>query len=227
MLIYQYCVITIPLLLLYHIISTCSHIYLNINTSTVIHQLYRSIVCGSVSLAAAIITIVHWQSSPFTKSLGIHAVNQTMIGFLALDVCLMAYHRNTRLELWAHHVFCLATYVIMVEYFDHSNLLLAMMSMGESLSIMSGVDALLNVITLNVITFNKTTRYNQYSSITKWFRMGIIVFVRFPLWLYLAYITVHFATPLVVRINSAIGVYVMILMDAHWFKRCHCVVHSA
>ena len=201
----HYLVVVAPLMVLYHVTATCSRAYFHITNPTVVHKIYRSIVCSIVSLWSFLCTIMHWHSSPFATSPGIQAINQTMIGFLAWDMCLMAFHRNTRVELWGHHVFCLSTYVLMVEYFEHSNLLLAMLSMGESLSVLSGVDAVVV----------------QYSGVTNIYRMGVIILVRFPLWLYLSYIAIHPESPPAVRVNCAIGVYCMVVLDAYWFKRCH------
>ena len=213
MLMSQYLVVVAPLMVLYHITATCSSVYFHLTNHNVIHQIYRSIVCSMVSLGSFLCTIVYWHSSPFATSPGINAINQTMIGFLAWDMCLMAYHRNTRVELWGHHAFCLATYVLMVEYFGQSNLLLAMMSMGESLSVLSGVDA--------VVDAGVDTNMNHHRIITNMYRMAIIILVRFPLWLYLAKMTLHPESPPAVRVNCAIGVYCMVVMDAYWYKRCH------
>ena len=222
---YQYMCIVVSLMALHHIVVTCSTTCFTITTNVVTFQIYRSIVCTIMSIISFVIITMNWDGSPFTTSPMIHIVNKTMIGIFATDLVLMGYYQNKKIELWIHHVFCLLTYIIMVEYFEHSNITLLMIAIGESLEILSGVDAvsvdtvLVNAYSVETVLVNTVS--NNLQIITNLYQMMIIIFIRFPAWLYVAHVVVHPASPLAMRLNGIFGIYIMVNLDAHWFKKCY------
>ena len=181
---------------------------------------YRSLMCLFFSLYSfenTITNLVPGYLEPFDyKFDGFTDISQWFVAYLFLDIGKMAWMKNTRWDLYIHHIWCLVSYLIAFYYnkigFFHSFVLA-----NEAISIVSGADSL----------FMEEKSMDKSKS-CKVYRKNIIKYLRQPVWIITLLMTLHRAhdIPNIMFWNGLITSCLMIWLDRYWEKKCDKVINS-
>lgn len=179
---------------------------------------YRSGMCmffALYSMENTINNLVPGYLEPFDfKFSGFEDISQWFIAYLILDISKMAWMKNTRIDLYVHHGWCLISFLIAFYYnkvgFFHSFLLI-----NEAISIVSGIDSQY----LEDGDFAKSKKCKIY-------RKNIIKYVRLPIWITTLLMTLHHShnVPDIMFWNGLISSGLMIWLDRYWEKKCDKVI---
>lgn len=181
---------------------------------------YRSLMCMFFSLYSfdnTVNNLISGYIEPFDyKFDGFEDISQWFVAYLILDIGKMAWMKNTRWDLYVHHIWCLASYLVAMYYnkigFFHSFLLI-----NEAISIVSGIDSLY-----------MEEKSMEKSKACKVYRKNIIKYLRLPIWIITLLMTLHHTrdVPDVMFWNGLISSCLMIWLDRYWEKKCDKVIES-
>ncbi len=181
---------------------------------------YRSLMCmffTFYSLENSVNNLVSGYIEPFDyKFEGFNDISQWFISYLILDIGKMAWMKNTRWDLYVHHIWCLASYCIAFFYdkigFFHSFILI-----NEAISIVSGVDSL----------YMEEKQMDKSKS-CKLYRKNIIKYLRLPIWIITLLLSLHnrHDIPDVMFWNGLVTSCLMIWLDRYWERKCDKVIES-
>lgn len=184
---------------------------------------YRSLMClffSLYSLENTMNNLLYGLIDPFNyKSRSFQDIAEWFIAYLIVDIGNMIRLKNTRWDLYVHHIYCLATY-IMGFYSGQSGsgqFLYSFLLINESISIVSGVDSL-------YMELNEMEKSRQ----CKIYRKNIIKYLRIPIWLTLFVTTLYHGDELDSKFfwNGIISSMVMTSLDVYWEKKCDKVINS-
>ncbi len=182
---------------------------------------YRSLMClffSLYSLDNTVNNLISGYIEPFDyKFEGFEDISQWFVSYLILDIGKMAWMKNTRWDLYVHHIWCLASYLIAMYYnkigFFHSFLLI-----NEAISIVGGIDSMF----MEEKDMDKSKKCKVY-------RKNIIKYLRLPIWIITLLMTLHHThdVPDIMFWNGLISSCLMIWLDRYWEKKCDKVIDSA
>jgi hypothetical protein len=181
---------------------------------------YRSLMCMFFSLYSLDNTINNigpGYAKPFDfKTNEFIDISEWFVAYLILDIGKMAWMKNTRWDLYVHHIWCLTTYGI-AHHYGKIGFLANLVLVAESISIVSGVDA----------QFLEDKELDK-SKACKVYRKNIIKYLRQPLWVFGLLITLYNAhsLPSVMFWNYILGSLLLIYLDRYWEKKCDKVINS-
>jgi hypothetical protein len=173
--------------------------YLSINlilpfSSNINFSIYRSICCFYL-FTKALLNIKNNSKKQKEK------LNKLFIEYLFTDLILMVCLKNTRIDLWIHHIICLIIYKMNITINDH---MLNVLLIAEIISIVSGFYQLCQKYDL------------PFKNNCLIFRLGCIIVVRFPIWIY----SIKNFNKLKLKkknfIFSSFALVLMILLDIYW-----------
>lgn len=190
------------LMMLFYMVFVYCKTYLDITNIQKIIQIYQSIVCSVICLLAIAVGVVHSSQSPFATSPLIQGTIQIMTAFFIVDMGLMIWQRNTDIYLWGRQVVCVLSYLLLVDYYEYPIKLLSIIGISKALFICNSIES----VNIN------------------FYRIMILLWIRFPLWLYVGYVAFYPATPMSVRLFCSVGMFVMLHTDKQWFKKYHRVL---
>ena len=135
--------------------------------------IYRSLCCLFLFLYA-VVNVFFVDKSAFLNLVyynnpHIIDLNQWFLAYAIVDTIFMVLYKNSRIDLWIHHIIFIIG-VLIYYYSFGTNLIL----LGEALSLFSGID--LYYIENNMM-------YKSY--LCKKIRKSILLYLRFPIWLFI------------------------------------------
>ena len=176
-------------------------------------NVYRSLMCLYFALYSLEITINNFKDaygSPFDyKNDNIIELSEWFIAYLILDIEKMILTKNTRWDLYVHHVWCLISFIIGL-YYDKCGYFHVFLLINESISIVSGIDS---------ISLEEDKKYE--SMLCKKYRKNIIRFIRLPIWILVLLTTLHHnkEIPSIMFWNGLLTSALMIYLDNYWEKK--------
>ena len=180
---------------------------------------YRSLMCLFFSLYSLDNTLNNLLSGyrePFDyKFEGFENICHWFVSYLILDIGKMIWMRNKRWDLYIHHIWGLASYLIAMFYnkigFLHSFVLIS-----ESVSIVSGIDSM-------YMEENKLDK----SKTCKVYRKNIIKYLRLPIWIITLLMTLRniHKLPGLMFWNVLLSSCLMFWLDRYWEKKCDKVIN--
>lgn len=182
---------------------------------------YRSLMCMFFTLYSLENTINNLgpgYAKPFDYNTdGFTDISEWFMAYLALDIGKMAWMKNTRWDLYVHHIWCLTTYV-MASYYGKIGFMANLVLIAEAISIVSGIDAQY-----------MEEKDMEKSKSCKVYRKNIIKYLRQPLWVFFFLTTLYHAhsLPPILFWNYLITAPVLIYLDRYWEKKCDKVIDSA
>lgn len=179
---------------------------------------YRSLMClffALYSLENTVNNIASGYMEPFDfKFEGFNDISDWFISYLILDISKMAWMQNARWDLYVHHIWCLASFLISM-YYDKLGFFHSFLLINESISIVSGMDSLF-----------METKEMEKSKKCKIYRKNIIKYLRLPIWIITLLITIHKAhnIPNIMFWNGLLTSCLMIYLDRYWERKCDKVI---
>ena len=179
---------------------------------------YRSLMCLSFTIIGLNILTNHFTEGfihPFSYSHeDIIEAYHLFFGYLIVDIVKLVALKNTRIDLYIHHVLCIGS--LLISYFVnkfgyiHSIILIC-----EAISIVSGFDSM---------AMEDKDEISSYKS--KKIRKYIIKYIRIPIWIIVFLFTIKFTnkTPNLLWYNGIIVPLVMIYLDKYWESKCDKVI---
>ena len=181
---------------------------------------YRSLMClffALYSLENTANNLISGYIEPFDyKFEGFDDISKWFMSYLILDIGKMAWMKNTRWDLYVHHIWCLASYIIATYYgkigFFHSFVLI-----NEAISVVSGIDSMY-----------MEEKQMDKSANCKLYMKNIIKYLRLPIWIITLLITLHNThdVPDIMFWNGLITSCLMIWLDRYWERKCDKVIRS-
>jgi hypothetical protein len=181
---------------------------------------YRSLMClffALYSLENTTNNFIDGYIEPFDfKFEGFTDISQWFMSYLILDIGKMAWMKNTRWDLYVHHIWCLCSFGIGMYYdkigFSHSFLLI-----NEAISIVSGIDSMY-----------MEDKEMDKSKMCKLYRKNIIKYLRQPIWIITLLISLKEANniPNIMFWNGLLTSALMIWLDRYWERKCDKVLEN-
>ena len=182
-------------------------------------SVYRSLMCLFFMLFALENLINNFTdlfNQPYTNRECYSDITSWFIVYLIMDVLKMILDKNTRIDLYIHHIWCLFV-VVSFKYFGISCSIVNLILINEAISIVSGLD-------LMAMEDNKMKESYYY----KVYRKSIIRYIRLPIWILGLLFTIrhtHQSKPILWWI-STFTCFLMIGMDHYWEKKCDKVINK-
>jgi hypothetical protein len=162
--------------------------------------------------------LVEGYIEPFNfKYEGFNDISEWFMAYLILDIGKMAWMKNTRWDLYVHHIWCLASFGI-AYYYDKIGFFHSFVLINEAISIISGIDSMY-----------MEEKSMDKSKACKVYRKNIIKYLRLPIWIITLLMTLHHThdVPNIMFWNGLISSVLMIWLDRYWEKKCDKVIESA
>jgi hypothetical protein len=183
-------------------------------------NVYRSLMCLYFTLYSLDITINNFSKGciePYhfrTKSF--LDIIKWFIAYLIVDIGKMIWMKNTRLDLYIHHIWCLISYLFAF-YYNKIGFLHIVALISESISIISGIDSLY----LEEQNLEKSKDCKRY-------RKNVIKYIRQPLWIIGILLTLENADSIspIIFWNGLFTSFILIFLDIYWEKKCDKVINS-
>lgn len=181
---------------------------------------YRSLLCAFFVLYSFENTVNNFSQGivkPFDyKTDNFTDISEWFVAYLTLDIGKMVWMKNTRLDLYIHHIWCLATYGAAF-YFNKIGFMTNIVLVAEAISIVSGIDS----------QYMENKDMNK-SKICKVYRKNIIKYVRQPLWIFCFFMILYHknSLPSILFWNYMIGIPIMLYLDKYWEKKCDKVINT-
>jgi hypothetical protein len=178
-------------------------------------SVYRSLMCIYFSLYSFELTVNYIdeaRSNPFIfKNDEITELSEWFISYLIIDLEKMILTRNTRIDLYIHHIWCLLSFLVAQHYNELSYFHIFLL-INESISIVSGLDS---------IYLEEDSKYE--SMLCKKYRKNIIRFIRLPIWITLFFGMIYNRKNLsnIIFWNGILTSLLMLYLDEHWYKKCN------
>ena len=180
---------------------------------------YRSLMCLSFTIIGLNILTNHFTEGfrhPFSYSHE-HMVEayHLFFGYLIVDIIKMIALKNTRIDLYIHHILCIGSLIIShcVNKFGYIHCIILIC---EIISIISGIDSM---------AMNDNDKIISYKS--KKFRKYIIKYVRIPIWIIALLFTIKHTNKIsnYLWYNGIILSICMIYLDKYWENKCDKVIN--
>ena len=144
-------------------------------------------------------------------------ISEWFIAYLALDLGKMIYMKNTRWDLYIHHMWCLAAFALSY-YNGKFTFIHSFVLINEAISIVSGIDSM--------HLEDNTAQSLEDSKECKRFRKNIIRYLRIPIWLITLGISYYHRKDIPFYMQLIIGTTAPLLigMDLYWQKKCDKVI---
>jgi len=184
-------------------------------------NIYRSLMCIYFSLYSLEITINNFDEAygiPFDfKNEEINEISDWFIAYLIIDIEKMILTKNSRFDLYIHHIWCLISFLI-AQYYDKLGYFHVFLLINEAISIVSGIDS---------IFLEENKKYE--SMLCKKYRKNIIRFIRLPIWIIVFLTTIHHRKniPSIMFWNGILTSLLMIYLDDYWFKKCNDAIEKS
>lgn len=180
-------------------------------------SVYRSLLCLNFllySLENLVCNFSDLFTDPYQSRDCYNNVSDWFIVYTIFDLIKMIMSKNSRIDLYIHHIWCLGTFLIS-KSFGNCGAILNASLLAEAISIVSGID----LIAMENDNMKESYYYKKY-------RKYIIKFFRLPLWILLLLITIKNTrkTPSLVWYNFILSSIVMIGLDQFWEKKCNKVI---
>ena len=181
-------------------------------------NVYRSLMCLYFSLHSLEITV-----NNFTEAYGkpFSFVNEDILdiegwfqAYIILDIEKMVIAKNTRWDLYLHHIWCLISLWI-AKLYDKVGYFHTFLMINECISIVSGIDSMY---------LDDGKKYESMKC--KKIRKNIIQFIRLPIWILVMLTTIHHRhdLPSILFWNGLISAALMIFLDKYWEGKCQKVI---
>lgn len=182
-------------------------------------SVYRSLMClyfMLYSLENVICNCKDLFSAPTLNRECYSDITDWFVVYLIMDIIKLALEKNTRIDLYMHHAWCLVSFIIS-KYMGQCGALFNLVLVNEAISIVSGID-------LMAMEDNKMTESYYY----KLYRRNIIRYLRLPIWIISLLLVVRHTHKLNrwVWWNSILTCFVMIGLDHYWEKKCDKVINK-
>ena len=180
---------------------------------------YRSLMCLTFTIVGLNILTNHFTEGfrhPFSY-LHKHMVEayHLFFGYLIVDIIKMIALKNTRIDLYIHHILCIGSLIIShcVNKFGYIHCIILIC---EIISIISGIDSM---------AMNDNNKIISYKS--KKFRKYIIKYVRIPIWIIALLFTIKYTNKIsnYLWYNGIILSIGMIYLDKYWENKCDKVIN--
>jgi hypothetical protein len=188
--------------------------YLNKYTNETKFSLYRSLMCltlAGFSLENSVNNFKDGFIQPFIfKDNNILDIHNVFLAYIIFDILKLLKDKNKRMDLYIHHIWCLASFLIAKKY-DHCGYFHSLLLFNEIISVVSGIDSM-------AMEDNNML----LSAKCKKFRKNIIRYFRLPIWISLFLIILKFTPKLPRPIwwNGILTTLIMIYLDRYWEKKC-------
>ena len=180
---------------------------------------YRSLMCLTFTIIGLNILINHFEEGfkhPFSY-LHEHTVEayHLFFGYLIVDIIKMIALKNTRIDLYIHHILCIGSLIIS-HYVNKFGYIHCIILICEIISIISGIDS---------TAMNDNDKIISYRS--KKFRKYIIKYVRIPIWIIALLFTIKYTNKIsnYLWYNGIILSIGMIYLDKYWENKCDKVIN--
>ena len=183
-------------------------------------NIYRSLMCiyfSLYSLELSANNFVDAYSLPFDfKTPEISEIADWFIAYLILDIQKMVVSGNTRIDLYIHHIWCLASFLI-AKFYNKLGYFHVFLLMNESISIVSGIDS---------IYLEENKKYE--SMLCKKYRKNLINYIRLPIWILVLLTTIHHRKdiPSIIFWNGILTSVLMIGLDRYWEGKCDKIINE-
>jgi hypothetical protein len=211
-LVYNVCIITIIQSIIFHqpILSKYSN--------EIKFNYYRSLMCITFTCIGINILLSHFLNGlrdPFHyMHPDMNEAYNLFIVYLAVDLIYMAATKNTRTDLYLHHILIILSLIVcyMTNSFGY---LQSVILICEIISIVSGVDSMA-----------LDDKDSKLSYLCKKFRKFSIKYIRIPIWIILFIYTIRYTDKLsgVLWYAGIILSGVMIYLDKYWENKCDKVI---
>lgn len=177
-------------------------------------NVYRSLMCIYFSLYSLEITVNYFDEAygyPFDyQNDDIRELTEWFIAYLLLDLEKMIISKNTRWDLYLHHLWCLISFFIAL-YYNKCGYFHIFLLINESISIVSGLDS---------IYLEDNDKYK--SVLCKKYRINILKYIRTPIWILVLLTTIHHRhdIPSLLYWNGLLTPVLMIWLDKYWECKC-------
>ena len=195
------------------------HPKLNQYKKETMFSVYRSLMCFYFMLHSIENLICNFGdlfTNPFEQKEVYSEITEWFIVYLGFDILKMIVNRNTRIDLYLHHVWCLASYII-GKSFGCCGAIYNLVLINEAISVVSGIDSM----AMEDDRMKESYYYKLY-------RRNIIRYLRLPIWIIGMLIVVRHTHKLNSFIwwNMVLSSFVMIGLDHYWEKKCNKVVNK-
>ena len=182
-------------------------------------SVYRSLMCLYFFLYAIENLVCNFSDlfiSPFEEKDIYSDITNWFIVYLIYDIFKMIINKNTRVDLYLHHGWCLGSYII-GKFFGKCGAIYNLVLINEAISIVSGIDSM-------AMEDNRMEESYYY----KLYRRNVIRYLRLPIWIIGLLIVVRHTHKLNSFIwwNMILSSFVMIGLDHYWEKKCNKVVNK-
>jgi hypothetical protein len=179
-------------------------------------SIYRSICCLFLFLYA-ILNILLESKIAFLNVLsysspGIIDLNLWFLSYVLVDIIFMIFYRIKRIDLWLHHIVFMIGVILYYKLFVVNLILL-----GESLSLFSAFD---------MFYIQNNMMYKSY--LCKKIRKSVILYLRYPIWIYLSIfsiIQIFLLKTLFFAITGIIIIIGVMTLDFFWLRKCQKVIN--
>jgi hypothetical protein len=135
-------------------------------------DIYRSIVCFMVTMTSTTFLYDNIMTGTIMDILQqndvIKTINHIMCAYFIIDTYLLYKYKNNRISLWAHHIFCLISYLTLMEFYC-----MTLVAFAEIVSI---------------VYLFKLKNEDFFILNNNIYRFIIFTFVRIPFWFWTIYL---------------------------------------
>jgi hypothetical protein len=181
-------------------------------------NIYRSLMClffTLYSIENTVNNLFNGIIEPYDfKYKGFTDISEWFLSYLVLDIGKMIWIKNTRLDLYLHHIAVLITFSAGF-YYNKIGFIYSFGLINEILSVLSGIDS--------IYIEEKLT---EESKKCKFYRKNIIKYIRRPIWLIMLLITLYNKNnlPIFIFCNHLIGSIFIIILDIYWERKCNKII---
>jgi hypothetical protein len=182
-----------------------------------VFSVYRSLMCLFFMLYSLENLICNFKdlfNCPIKERGCYENITEWFLVYLIMDMGKMILEKNTRIDLYIHHIWCFIS-VGLGKYYNNSGAIFNLVLINEAISIVSGVDSM-------AMEDNNMKESYYY----KLYRRNIIRYLRLPVWILGLLIVIRHTNKLSSPVwwNSVLSSFVMIGLDHYWEKKCNKVV---
>ena len=182
-------------------------------------SVYRSLMCLFFMLYSLDNTINNFSdlfNRPLYEKPCFTDICSWFVAYLIVDIIKLIMDKNTRIDLYVHHAWCLGVFLI-YKYYDNSGILINFVLVNEAISIVSGID----LIAMEKNDMKESYYYKKY-------RRNIIRYLRLPVWILLLLFTIRHTDKMnnLCWWSSILTSFLMLGLDHYWEKKCDKVVQK-
>lgn len=178
--------------------------------------IYRSICCLFLFLYAVLNIFLESKIAFLDlvghSSSGIIDLNLWFLSYALVDIIFMIFYRIKRIDLWIHHIIFIIGVILYYKCFVVNLILL-----GESLSLFSAFD---------MFYIHNNMMYKSY--LCKKIRKSVILYLRYPIWIYImifSIIQVFLLKTLFLSITGVVFMIGVMILDFFWLRKCQKVIN--